>query len=87
MKNVIGNLHAVTYHGGNSDRISKMAERKLLEFSNNGGKIHVSEGSFLTYGVTKENYKEHLINIANINWSYPKELIEESSKADIVFSY
>ena len=87
MKNVIRNLHTVTHHGGNSDRISKMAGRKLLEFSNNGGKIHVSEGSFLTYGVSKENYKEHLINITNINWSYPKELIEESSKADIVFSY
>ncbi len=87
MKNVIRNLHTVTHHGGNSDRISKMAVRKLLEFSNNGGKIHVSEGSFLTYGVSKENYKEHLINITNINWSYPKELIEESSKADIVFSY
>jgi hypothetical protein len=87
MKNVIRNLHTVTHHGGNSDRISKMAGRKLLEFSNSGGKIHVSEGSFLTYGVTKENYKEHLINIANINWSYPKQLIEESSKADIVFSY
>ena len=87
MRNVIKNLHTVTHHGGNSDRISKMASRKLLEFSNNGGKIHVSEGSFLTYGVTKENYNEHLINITNINWSYPKELIEESSKADIVFSY
>ena len=87
MKNVIRNLHTVTHHGGNSDRISKMAGRKLLEFSNSGGIIHVSEGSFLTYGINKENYKEHLINIANINWSYPKELIEESSKADIVFSY
>ena len=87
MKNVIRNLHTVTHHGGNSDRISKMASRKPLEFSNNGGKTHVSEGSFLTYGITKENYKEHLINITNINWSYPKELIEESSKADIVFSY
>ncbi len=87
LKNVIRNLHTVTHHGGNTDRISKMAGRKLLEFSKNGGIIHVSAGSFLTYGITKENYKEHLINISNINWSYPKELIEESSKADIVFSY
>ena len=34
-----------------------------------------------------KNYKEHLIDVKKINWSYPKELIEESSKADIVFSY
>jgi predicted peroxiredoxin len=87
MMNVITNLHTVTHHGGNSDRISKMAMNKLLEFSNNGGTIHVSAGSFLTYGITKENHKDHLINISKINWSYPKELIQESSKADIVFSY
>lgn len=87
MMNVITNLHTVTHHGGNSDRISKMAMNKLLEFSNNGGTIHVSAGSFLTYGITIENHKDHLINISKINWSYPKELIEESSKADIVFSY
>ena len=87
MMNVITNIHTVTHHGGNSDRISKMAMNKLLEFSNNGGTIHVSAGSFLTYGITKENHKDHLINISKINWSYPKELIQESSKADIVFSY
>ena len=64
-----------------------MAENLLLEFSNNGGVIHVSEGSFATYGINKENHKEHLIEVTEIFWSYPKQLIQESSKADIVFSY
>ena len=38
-------------------------------------------------GINQKNYEEHLIGVREINWSYPKELIEESSKADIVFSY
>ena len=87
MKDVINNLHTVTFHGGNSDRISQMAKKLLIDFSKNGGVIHVSEGSFLTYGVNQQNYKEILINIQEIYWSYPKELIKESSSADIVFSY
>ena len=87
MEDVISNLHTVTFHGGNSDRISQMAKKLLIDFSKNGGVIHVSEGSFLTYGVNQQNYKEILINIQEINWSYPKELIKESSSADIVFSY
>ena len=64
-----------------------MAENLLLEFSNNGGVIHVSEGSFVTYGVNQDNHKEHLIQVSKIFWSYPKQLIKERSKADIVFSY
>ena len=59
----------------------------IIDFSKNGGIIHVSEGSFLTYGVNQQNYKEKLIDIREINWSYPKELIKESSSADVVFSY
>ena len=43
-----------------------MAENLLLEFSNNGGVIHVSEGSFATYGINKENHKEHLIEVTEI---------------------
>jgi len=87
MEDVISNLHTVTFHGGDSDRISQMAKNLLIDFSKNGGVIHVSEGSFLTYGVNQQNYKEILIDIREINWSYPKELIKESSSADIVFSY
>ncbi len=87
MEDVISNLHTVTFHGGNSDRISQMAKKLLIDFSKNGGIIHVSEGSFLTYGVNQQNYKEKIIDIREINWSYPKELIKESSSADIVFSY
>ena len=60
---------------------------KVLNFSNLGGIIHVSEGSFATYGVNQDNHKEHLIEVSKIFWSYPKQLIQESSKADIVFSY
>tara|TARA_B100000925_G_C21842641_1_gene402210 strand:+ start:226 stop:687 length:462 start_codon:yes stop_codon:yes gene_type:complete len=87
MEDVISNLHTVTFHGGNSDRISQMAKKLLIDFSKNGGIIHVSEGSFLTYGVNQQNYKEKIIDIREINWSYPKELIKESSSADVVFSY
>lgn len=87
MEDVISNLHTVTFHGGNTDRISQMAKKLLIDFSKNGGIIHVSEGSILTYGVNQQNYKEKLINIEEINWSYPKELIRESSSADIVFSF
>ena len=87
LKDVIKNLHTVTPHGGGFGKISQMAENLLLEFSNNGGVIHVSEGSFATYGINKENHKEHLIEVTEIFWSYPKQLIQESSKADIVFSY
>lgn len=87
MEDVISNLHTVTFHGGNTDRISQMAKKLLIDFSKNGGIIHVSEGSILTYGVNQQNYKEKLINIEEINWSYPKELIRESSSADILFSY
>lgn len=87
MEDVISNLHTVTFHGGDSDRISQMAKKLLIDFSKNGGIIHVSEGSFLTYGVNQQNYKEKIIDIREINWSYPKELIKESSSADIVFSY
>ena len=87
MKEVIGNLHTVTFHGGNTDNISKRAEKLLKDFSKNGGVIHVSEGSFITYGVNQNNSKNVLIDLDNINWSYPKQLIQVSSDADIVFSY
>ena len=87
MKDVIRNLHTVTSHGGNTNNISKSAEKLLTEFSNNGGVIHVSEGSFLTFGVNQENSNEILIGLNDINWSYPKQLIQVSSNADIVFSY
>ena len=87
IKDVIQNLHTVTSHGGGSPKISQMAIQKLLDFSNEGGVIHVSEGSFKTYGVTQENHKEKLLSVKLINWSYPKQLIQESSKSDFVFSY
>jgi predicted peroxiredoxin len=87
MKDVIRNLHTVTSHGGNTNNISKRAEKLLTEFSNNGGIIHVSEGSFLTFGVNQENSNELLIGVNDVNWSYPKQLIQVSSGADIVFSY
>ena len=87
MKDVISNLHTVTFHGGNTNNISKRAEKLLIDFSTNGGVIHVSEGSFITYGVNQNNSKDVLININNINWSYPKQLIQVSSEADLVFSY
>ena len=87
LKGVIENLHTVTPHGGGTGKISQMAKESLLEFSKNGGIIHVSEGSFATYGVNQDNFEEHLIDVSKIFWSYPKQLIEESSKADIVFSY
>ena len=87
IKEVIENLHTVTPHGGGTGKISEVAKNSLLEFSKNGGIIHVSEGSFATYGVNQDNYKEHLIDVSKIFWSYPKQLIEESAKADIVFSY
>ena len=87
MKDVIRNLHTVTSHGGNTNNISKRAEKLLTEFSNNGGVIHVSEGSFLTFGVNQDNSNEILIGVNDINWSYPKQLIQVSSNADIVFSY
>jgi predicted peroxiredoxin len=87
IKDVINNLHTVTPHGGGFGKISQMAKKKLIEFSNNGGIIHVSEGSFNTFGINQNNYNDHLIDVQNIFWSYPKELIQESSKADIVFSY
>ena len=87
MKDVIRNLHTVTSHGGNTNNISKRAEKLLTEFSNNGGIIHVSEGSFLTFGVNQENSNGILIGVNDVNWSYPKQLIQVSSGADIVFSY
>ena len=87
LKDVIENLHTVTPHGGGTGKISQMAKDLLLEFSKNGGIIHVSEGSFATYGVNQDNHKEHLIDVSKVFWSYPKQLIEESSKSDIVFSY
>tara|TARA_S200000501_G_scaffold104480_1_gene97859 strand:- start:114 stop:521 length:408 start_codon:yes stop_codon:yes gene_type:complete len=87
LKGVIENLHTVTPHGGGTGKISQMAKESLLEFSRNGGIIHVSEDSFATYGVSQDNHEEHLIDVSKIFWSYPKQLIEESSKADIVFSY
>ena len=71
----------------NTNNISKRAEKLLIDFSTNGGVIHVSEGSFITYGVNQNNSKDVLINIHNINWSYPKQLIQVSSGADLVFSY
>jgi hypothetical protein len=73
--------------GGGTKNISENMENSLLFFSKYGGLIHISEGSISTFGVNKENYNEHLIDVKDINWSYPKQLIEESSKADIVFSY
>ena len=87
IKDVIQNLHTVTSLGGGTNKISQRLEKSIIDFSNNGGVIHISEGSILTFGVSQKNYKEYLIDVKEINWSYPKELIEESSKADIVFSY
>jgi len=87
MKDIIRKLHTVTSLGGKNNNISTRAEKLLTEFSQNGGLIHVSEGSFLTFGVDQENSNETLIALDDINWSYPKQLIEVSSKADIVFSY
>tara|TARA_B100001057_G_C22751854_1_gene912094 strand:+ start:264 stop:731 length:468 start_codon:yes stop_codon:yes gene_type:complete len=87
MKDVISNLHTVTFHGGNSNNISKRAEKLLMDFSTNGGIVHVSEGSFITYGVNQNNSKDLLIDLENINWSYPKQLIQVSFDADLVFSY
>jgi predicted peroxiredoxin len=87
IKDVIRSLHTVTVLGGGTSKISEKMEKSLIDFSNNGGLIHISEGSISTFGVNKENYNEHLISVKEINWSYPKQLIEESSKADIVFSY
>jgi predicted peroxiredoxin len=87
IKDVIGSLHTVTVLGGGTSKISEKMEKSLIDFSNNGGLIHISEGSISTFGVNKENYNEHLISVKEINWSYPKQLIEESSKANIVFSY
>ena len=87
IKDVIQNLHTVTLLGGGTNKISERLEKSIIEFSNKGGVIHISEGSILTFGVTQKNYKEHLINVKKINWSYPKQLIEEISKADIIFSY
>ena len=75
------------FSGGNTNSISKRAEKLLTEFSENGGIIHVSEGSFLTFGVNQQNSNKLLIGLNEINWSYPKQLIEISSNADIVFSY
>ena len=62
MKDVIRKLHTVTSLGGNNN-ISKRAEKLLIEFSENGGDIHVSEGSFLTFGVNKDNSTETLIGL------------------------
>jgi hypothetical protein len=87
MKDIISNLHTVSFHGGNTNNMSKRALKLITEFSNKGGVIHVSEGSFITYGVNQNNSKDILINIDNINWSYPKQLIQISSSADLVFSY
>ena len=64
LKDVIKNLHTVTAHGGRFGKISQMAENLFLEFSNQGGNIHVSEGSFATYGINQDNYKEHLIEVS-----------------------
>ena len=87
LKDVIENLHTVTPHGGGTGKISQMAKDLLLEFSKNGEIIHFSEGSFATYSLNQDNHKEHLIDVSKVFWSYPKQLIEESSKSDIVFSY
>ena len=91
IKDVINNLHTVTFLGsgvsGGTNKISQKLKQSIIEFSNNGCVIHISEGSISTFGINQKNYEEHLIGVREINWSYPKELIEESSKADIVFSY
>ena len=87
IKDVIKNIHTVTCCSGATNKFSLWLEKSIIEFSNNGGIIHISEGSISNYGVNQENYNEFLIGVRKINWSYPKELIEESSKADIVFSY
>lgn len=73
LKYVIKNLHTVTPYGGGFWKISQMAESLLLELSNNGSIIDISEGFFATYVIDQENHKEHLI--------------QESLNADIVFSY
>jgi predicted peroxiredoxin len=87
MKDVIRNLHTVTSLGGNTNKVSIRMEKLLTEFSNNGGVIHVSEGSIITFGVNQENSNDILIGVNDINWSYPKQLIQVSSDADMVFSY
>ena len=87
IKDVIKNIHTVTSFSGATNKFSQWLEKSIIEFSNNGGIIHISECSIANYGVNQESYNEFLIGVRKINWSYPKELIEESSKADIVFSY
>ena len=83
MSKAINNLHNRLINSIPSQKL----KQSIIEFSNNGGVIHISEGSISTFGINQKNYEEHLIGVREINWSYPKELIEESSKADIVFSY
>ncbi|MDA0330692.1 MAG: DsrE family protein [Bacteroidetes bacterium] len=87
MNDIINNLHTVTMHGGNTNNLSMRMKKLLIDFANNGGVIHVSEGSFKTYGVSKDNSDMLILDSEKIKWSYPKELIQESSKADILFSY
>jgi len=87
MNDIINNLHTVTMHGGNTNKLSMRMKNLLIDFVNKGGIVHVSEGSFKTYGVTKDNSDMLILDSEKIKWSYPKELIQESSKADILFSY
>ncbi len=84
-KDVINNLHTVTFHG--NGKAGEMAKAAIINVANGGGEIHVSEGSAMTYGITKENYKSYIFEDLEINWSYPKQVIELSSKSDLVFSY
>ena len=65
----------VTSLGGGTNKISQRLEKSIIDFSNNGGLIYISEGQILTFGVLQKNYKEYLIDDNGINWSYPKELI------------
>ena len=41
------------------DHPRNLDDEQLELIKNNGGVIHISEGSILTYGVTQKNYKQN----------------------------
>ena len=55
IKDVIKNIHTVTSFSGATNKFSQWLEKSIIEFSNNGGIIHISEGSISNYGVNQEN--------------------------------
>ena len=89
IKDVINNLHTVTSLGrgvsGDSNKISEMLKKAIIEFSNNGGVIHISEGSILTYGVTQKNYKEHLIGVIKNQLELSKRINSRKLKSRYSF--